>query len=176
MCACSGQAWYHKPKMGKTLEDGYRYRLALFESEFAVRADWNGIFQLVQTCFPSIYEKVMRFSDERKSVPFHEIEEQAKNGYLKRETYFNIHEYYGENDGRYMTTGRLEESSGSLPEVYGWLYHYVGTNELFSGDGITKSADGSNGCFEYIVQNDIVEKLKGFQWVDLSMDVREIDE
>lgn len=156
------------------LENGERFRLAVFPRTQAVLATWDGIISIASEHYPaSVRDKVLSCAEALRTTPFAAIEVRAKSTYLDGSTYFEINEAAvggRSDDPRYIDTPRLasDDVIGTLEEVRGWLYHVLGCSELFDGAGWTKDADGHHVVREYLVHNRPVADFgEAFSWIDL---------
>ncbi|MGD9681704.1 MAG: hypothetical protein AB7W16_11010 [Candidatus Obscuribacterales bacterium] len=146
----------------RKLEQGYRFRLALFERpDGPVRlATWAQTIEAVCEAYPEVASIIRRQAGLLATSSSEDIDCLA--GFSLEAV-----DEAGPSDPRFMTLGRLAESGGSLVEVRSFLYHTVRLNGLFTGDGRTMTASGMPGLREYIISNRPIETLRSFEIVDL---------
>lgn len=83
--------------------------------------------------YPDVAEKVASRTPKLKGVPFEAWENKA--GYRFADV--------KPGDSRYISYQELQQREASAQEVREFLYHVCHLRELYSGDGFTKKADGS---------------------------------
>ena len=155
--------------LAKKLDDGEHFRLALFSSEAAEQATWEGVFKVIKRQWPSVLYKVKNHEKALKETPFAEMEAQAMTEFTEGKKIWEIHEA-GPSDPRYMSTERLENSEGTLAEVRAWLHHDLSLNPLFQGLGYTALEDGTRGFKEYLIANRKMDEFSAYKWVKLEID------
>jgi len=152
------------------LKGGERFRLAVFPATNAPQATWEGIFKLVQSTFPSVSKKVMKYKDELQKTEFEAIQSQAP--FHPGKTYYDIFEDVDnrEQDENFITLARLEKiENPELWEVRGFLYNWMGLKELFDGCGCTKSETGEKGMNEYLTPNVEVKEIQHLEFADFNL-------
>lgn len=146
----------------RKLEQGYRFRLALFERpEGPVRlATWANAIEAVCESYPEVAAMVRRQS---------RLLAASSSGDIDCLAGFSLEavDEVGLSDPRFMNLARFAASGGSLVEVRSFLYHTVRLNGLFTGDGRTTTDSGMPGVREYIIANRSIDTLHSLEIVDL---------
>jgi hypothetical protein len=167
------------------LESGATFRLGIFPISASERATWDGVVRTVERSYPvAISSKVAPHRAALGERTFESIEAEARRGggeggaaFLGEEagsSYYDINEAArggASADPRFMSEERIAASSGSLPQVRGFLYNCLGLSLLFNGDGWTKTGDGQRGVKEYLVKNVPVGNIPGAGHRYLPMEV-----
>lgn len=171
---------YEDKFIAKKLDNRELFRMGIWARNYTVakQATWDGIFDLVKSSFPEVAPIVLRHADALKTRSFDDIEAEAKAGFLRGASYFDINEAAVKGfspDERYVTAERLLASKGGLPEVRGFLYNRMGLSRLFDGKGYTKNEVTSIHLKEFLVRNCAVDSIPGFRYVDLKIDRDELE-
>eukprot|EP01006_Ploeotia_vitrea_P007640 TRINITY_DN17695_c0_g1_i1.p1 TRINITY_DN17695_c0_g1~~TRINITY_DN17695_c0_g1_i1.p1 ORF type:complete len:253 (-),score=27.37 TRINITY_DN17695_c0_g1_i1:42-800(-) len=139
------------------------FRLAVFTvgATSGRQATWDGVFEMCRLNLPEpLAAKLLPHKEDIINTPITELEEQQGQKYLD----VNLR---GEEDPLFYNLIRWEEAEGKLWQARGFLYHTVGLNDLFAGDGYTKDAEGKKGTTEFLVANKRVEELDNFHWIQM---------
>lgn len=146
----------------RKLEQGFRFRLALFERpDGPVRlATWSHAIEAVCEAYPELAMMIRRQAGLLATSSSEDIDCLA--GFSLEAV-----DEAGPSDPRFMTLERLAASGGSFVEVRSFLYHTVRLNGLFTGDGRTMTASGMPGVREYIIANRPIDTLRSLEIVDL---------
>ena len=157
------------------LSKGYHFDLFLFpeqnEKHKAVQATWNGIFELLKTNDPEIYERVSRFGEELQTKSFDEIESKSDFCFL------DVYEA-GRKDPRNLTKERflnIDPKEMTLCDVRFFLYCYMGLSKYYAGDGYTKTKNGERGSKEYLMKNTKIKDIEHLKAVHLNVQLPEIE-
>lgn len=70
-------------------------------------------------------------------------------------------------DPRYMTLRRLQEREGKMVQVRQFLYDEIGLDRLYTGDGYTRSEDGTQGPAEFLCRNLEILQVAGVAVIDV---------
>ena len=114
-----------------------------------VRATWDGVHQLVQSCWPPNLGEIMeRHLPTLRTAVFEEL--QAEYGHPFYEVMLE-----GPESPFYMTAARVLElgDTARACDIRAFLFHVVGLNRLFAGDGFTYREDGNQGVAEFLLMN-----------------------
>lgn len=153
---------YTREYIARLAHDGYRFKLVVFESTPGAEqlATWDHVVDLVARTYPGIGRRIEAALPHLQRTSFAEIERQAP-------TRFSDVDKVGRDHADYVDEQRLRASDGPLWRVRGFLYYRVRVMELFAGDGVTRTADGTRGLKEYIGRNMPIRELPGARLVDL---------
>lgn len=167
-------------------EAGFSFKLAVFPASAvqAQPATWEGVFECIRLHYPAeVAECVLPFAKQLASRPYHEIEEEAMDGFLDGMSFYDVN-MLGKNgecdDHRFMNEERLlaAKAAGTLTigHARGFLYNMVGLSPLFDGCGWTK--EGSTGrrvVKEYLCRGDSpVDTIPCFRYFQLSFDLDDL--
>ncbi|KAL6055772.1 Isochorismatase domain-containing protein [Balamuthia mandrillaris] len=182
-----------KTWLRQKVEQSYSFKLLVFETHPHVsvqHATWEGIFSLMKDVYPESWPLLRAHQERLQQFSFEEI--QQKFWEEEENEAFDIEEVHllGEGDPRYLVEVRLlqrarermeryakeeegerdDEARISLGEARAFLYHEVGLNGLFSGDGYTKmEATGERGMREYLMPFCYVKELPRYVLLDLPL-------
>ena len=153
---------YTEEYIQRLKDTGYSFKLVVFQEhgDDALPATWDNVASLVQKHYSSVAPKVQARLTDLKAKKFAEIEAEAPSRFAEVDK-------IGKSRPDYMDAARLERGQGLLWEVRAFLYYQLRLMELFSGDGLTRTSDGSSGLREYIGANRPIASLKNPAVLDL---------
>lgn len=142
---------------------GNRYKLVVWPGGQGPDrpATWDNVAELMKDVYPDVAAKVAARLPELKAADFSHWEQQA--GYHFADV--------KPGDERYIHYDQLKEREGTALEVRQFLYNACHLRELYTGDGFTKKADGTQGVPEYISPNLRIEDLPGARVIDVKIDL-----
>ncbi|XP_038067571.1 uncharacterized protein LOC119737352 [Patiria miniata] len=130
-----------------------------------VPATWEGMEELIGTCYPAALEPVLSHWPTIKTNPVE---------YFEKEVDFRFITAVSDPTGPlYMSYDKFK----SLPRPQtAWqtrlfLYCELRMFELFSGDGLTCREDGTKGEKEYVCMNYELENIDRKHWLAIPLDV-----
>lgn len=144
------------------LRQGHTFKLAVFERGGNLPATWNNVARLVTILYPETLLAFSRHIRALKVTPFEEWQRQLDFSFLEVQL-------QGEIDPRFMTYDRFLKSGRSVLDLRRFLYHMVHLNDLFSGDGFTKTFTGEKGVREFLVINQPLLQLGKYRLVELNL-------
>ena len=155
-----GAEWLEaKVKMGMV------FTLVVFPSVSvdAVLADWNGVWHVLQSHYPSaVVSKVEQHWPCIVSTDISVIEEEAGYSMLQVNLVGRDPKTGESADPRYMSMQRLVAlQSPSAVQVRQFLWDEIGIKRLFNGDGQTKDDLGLPGPQEYFAKNCALADIEG---------------
>jgi hypothetical protein len=140
----------------------FKLILCSLPSDEVKLATWDGIFELLSKVYPEIDLNIWsRYSNQLKQIKFEEIDPEG----------FIIKNYYlGYDSDEYMNTKRFLslKDPPTLLQVRAFLYHQIGLNELFRGDGRTLTHEGVLSDKEYLTINRPVNQLNKYILLDIN--------
>jgi hypothetical protein len=157
--------------VGHTL-DWIRFQLSLkktfklivcsLSSNEVKQTSWNNIFDLLTDTYPEIDQSIwQRYSHDLTHKTFDDIDPDESI----------IRDYWlGRTSDRYMDLNRFLALKGheTLRDVRAFLYHEIGLNELFQGDGYTVTQQGVITGREYFTRNRLLTNLNEYVVLDLN--------
>jgi hypothetical protein len=134
--------------IARQLQAGSHFSLVVFPRpcERMRIATWTNAVALIAQQYPEVEVPVRAALRELRSRPIAHFERQA--GFSFSEVDAN-----GASDARFMTVPRLLASDLSPVSVRRFLFHTTRLNELYTGDGYTRTSSGMRGVREYILAN-----------------------
>jgi len=163
-CVRANQEW-----INGSLAKGKRFKLAIFPSAMAdaQQATWDGVEHLLRRVYPEVWEsKVERHFATIRRTPFSDIEAQAGYDMLKVNLAGRDPATGESEDPRYMTLRRLQEREGKIVQVRQFLWDEIGL-KLYTGDGYTRSDDGTQGPAEFLCRNLEILQVAGVAVIDV---------
>lgn len=159
--------------MRSKVAEGVRFKLCVFPQRtdaahpLGVLATWDGVFSTVESLYPEVaqYVRVHEAEVRRRSVDELDIDGEMRR--VARMSYAERRAHEGFITPQRLLSGPLPPS---LARVRAFLYHTLGLNVNFSGDGFSSDADGRHRCREYLCPNSSVADLRA-EMID--MDIRE---
>ena len=149
------------------VSEGHSFKYIFFHSENILPATWEGIIQLVKTYSPEAAAACIHMLDELKSKSFKEIDNHQPG--RMSEIYRN-----GREDPAFMSFDKfnaLVKTGNYTPyDVRSFLFHEFNLNELFAGDGFTRTPEGDIGIQEFIGINYRMQDLLMTNAVDLEIE------
>ena len=145
------------------LGKGMRWVLAVFPEVRCERATWDGLFGMVETHFAAgVGGRLRRWSDALAAGPtLLDAGQKARYGNpaVKEDPAHPDHM----TPERYLAVADTPES--------GWLFlwHSVGVNDLYTGTGFSRGADGGRGHTEYLAPNVRLPELGDVAVIELDV-------
>lgn len=108
-------------------------------------ADWSGVCTIVQLCYPSVGEIVAQHLPSLKDQSYDRLQKEYKLSLYEARA-------IGPLSPAYMTAERLAAlgEKARTCDVRAFLYHIIGLNQLYTGDGYTADTAGHRGLQEFL--------------------------
>lgn len=152
---------------GKVAE-GCEFKLVVLQEGPSVKlATWDNLLEMVCEVYPNVADLIRSHWTSLKTRSFREIEAQAGFKFLEVEQPKDKTKKK-QDDPRFMTYERLQQSSGTLADVRAFLYFSVHIRELYRGDGYT-DVSGSRGMREYLARNVRLVDLGAHELIDFEV-------
>lgn len=149
--------WLHN-----RLKDGTRFKLFVFPSARATLATWDNLFELVREHYPKeIYTRLAPHIDALKTASYVEIDPTLR---IKLLAELTVKEKFAHVE--FMTEDRFAALPFpvSLFQARSFLYHALGCNLHFAGDG-----ENAMGQQEFMMKNDKIRNVPDLLVVDLQV-------
>lgn len=142
------------------MEKKATYWLILFKptacksgDEFIITpATWEGVVQIVKTCYPEAYADLDQYLSELKSKDFEQFEAEAGFKFLEAKKNEDGSIPNGQPYYSYQYYCSLPKPRAAW-QVRLFLYCELRLLKLFKGSGVTLSEDGRHGSLEYFCSN-----------------------
>eukprot|EP01043_Picozoa_sp_COSAG02_P004790 COSAG02_NODE_127_length_34879_cov_12.705060_22_plen_192_part_00 len=108
-------------------------------------ADWSGVCTIVQICYPTVGAIVTQHLPNLKDQKFDQLQQEYKHSMYEART-------IGPLSPAFMTAERLAAlgEKARTCDVRAFLYHIIGLNQLYTGDGYTADTAGHRGLQEFL--------------------------
>ncbi|XP_022082332.1 uncharacterized protein LOC110974774 [Acanthaster planci] len=130
-----------------------------------VPATWEGMEELIHTCYPAALEAVLSHWQTIKDNPVASFEEEVDYKFIAAVSDPSGPLYMGYD--RFVSLPKPQTAW----QTRLFLYCELRMFELFSGDGLTSREDGTKGEKEYVCMNYELEKIDRKLWLAIPLDV-----
>ena len=65
------------------MKQGYKFKLAIFPSVDCVLADWEGMFNILESTYPDIWPRIAQHTFDLRSLSYDEIQNQFADFNIK---------------------------------------------------------------------------------------------
>jgi len=157
----------------KKLNDGFVFKLSIFPESEATPATWDGIFSLIQTTYPGLYEKCLKHRVALENTSFEEIQAQCP---LENFSYFETGQDRERKSKpeRYIRAEQLDAiEEPELWQTRAFLYYVFNLADLFDGKGRTVASDGTVGFREFLVPNVKLSDLSECRLIDIPISIED---
>lgn len=150
----------------RKLAEGYLFKLVVFSRPAGSLkiANWKNTIGGIIDAYPEIADIVAANGKAVASTSLEEFERQAGFKLADVDT-------LGIDDPRFMTVERLLASDRGPLATRRFLYHVTRLSELYTGNGMTKTAQGGLGLRENIMRNRPISELDNVQTVELPIEL-----
>lgn len=150
-------------RIAGNLNAGMRWVLAIFPEVRCARATWGGLFGIIETHFPSgMGGRLRRWADALAEGPtLLDAGQKARSGSPQ------VREDPAHPD--HMTPERYLAAADTPANAWLFLWHSVGVNDLYTGTGFSRGADGGRGHTEYLAPNVRVAELGDLALIELDV-------
>jgi hypothetical protein len=126
------------------LAEGMRWKLVVIPQGACRLADWAGLFAMVTEYYPEVASKLLRWADVLRDPSLLEcIENRMVGREVKDDVRHPLH----------MSAERYRDADDTPANGRLFLWHSLGVNNQFTGDGFTAGPDGTPRVEEYLVPN-----------------------
>lgn len=143
--------------LARRLEEGQQFSLIVFPLEDCVLATWDGVFGLLKDHYPEVATKVMRWAAKLREETAQQILGDRYDSYykVKSDVKSELH----------MSLDRYLSAPDDVVHARAFLWHSLGLNELFRGNGYSPE-----GVPEYLVANTDVRNDFAVVPLDVKLD------
>lgn len=142
------------------LAEGNRWKLVVMPQASYPLADWDGLFAAIRLHYPEVAGKLLRWAPQLREPSLSaKIAPELVSGRVKDDV----------SHPQHMTAERYVEAEDTPLNARLFLWHSLGMNDLFKGDGLTVGPDGSPGVDEYLAQNRPISQIPGAVLIDLDV-------
>jgi len=146
-------AWLHEK-----LAEGMRWRLAVLPQAVCERADWAGVLALIEAHYPEIAGKLLRWRDAVQDPDLaHTIDPNLVTGAVKDDADHQAH----------MSVARYTTCPDTAANARLFLWHSLGLNQLFVGDGWATDPLTGKRVEEYLTANIPLAAVAGHRVIEL---------
>ena len=142
------------------IAEGNRWRLLVLPQATCVRADWDGLFSAIEVHYPEVVSKPLRWREPvRDPAVVARIDPALVAKAVKDDKAHSQH----------LTVERYLSCADTVTNARLFLWHSLGANEHFVGDGWATDPDTKEQVEEYLTQNVPVARIPGRQFIDLEV-------
>lgn len=146
-----------KAWLEKKLDEGNQWKLVVFPQKACRLADWDGLFSMIREQYPEVADKMLHWNEDlRDSSVADKIDRRFVASEVKDREDHPLHM----SVERYLTCEDTAENARLF------LWHSLGVNDQFTGNGYTKGPDGVD---EYLLPNRYLAELPGAVVLELSV-------
>lgn len=141
--------------------EGMRWRLVVLPQTACVRADWGGVLAMVEAHYPEVAPKLLHW---REALPdpalTASIEPALVAGTVKDDATHPWH----------MSVKRYLTSDDTVLNARLFLWHSLGLNQHFVGDGWAIDPETKQRAEEYFTENVPLSSINGCRLIDLRVE------
>ncbi|MGU3539673.1 hypothetical protein [Methylobacterium sp. A54F] len=140
--------------------EGMGWRLVVLPQSECARADWAGVFAMVEVVYPEVARKLLRWRDAiRDQALVAKINPALVSGAVKDDA--------GHPD--HMSVARYEACSDTAANARVFLWHTLGLNQHFTGDGWATDPLTRERVEEYLTANVPLAEIAGHRVIALDV-------
>ncbi len=150
-----------QPWLNEQLAKGMRFRLIVMPQAVCRLADWDGVFDMVEARYPEIAPKIHRWRERvRDPSIVGEIGAELVSDAVKSDPDHPDH----------MSAERYSVCDDTAQNARLFLWHSLGMNERYVGDGYTSASSHDVRLDEYLTANVSLETIPAAVMIDLSVE------
>ena len=144
--------------LSEKVAEAMRWRLVVLPQAKCVRADWLGVFAMIEAHYPEVAGKFLQWSAAVQDPTLAaNIDPTLVTGAVKDDTTHPCHM----NVERYLTC----KNTAANARLF--LWHSLGLNQHFVGDGWATDPKTKQRAEEYLTANVSLARVQGCRWTDL---------
>ena len=142
------------------LAEGIRWKLVVLPQTACRLANWDGLFALVAEYYPEIAPKLLGWAETLKDGTLvASIDQRMVTADVKDNVRHPLH----------MSVEWYRDAEDTSANARLFLWHSLGVNDQFTGNGYTKGPDGTPEVEEYLVPNCRLADLPDVVLIDLDV-------
>lgn len=143
----------------EALADGQRWYLVVCQDDEARPANWSNVLERAAGLHPAAAERIVRHRAILEAQPIGEL--------LGAEGRKRAYESRGRNHPDRMTTEAFLSGPDTAERLRVWLWHSLGVNDVFRGDGWTSNDGATALCREYFAENRPLRADDAIEFLDI---------
>ena len=149
-----------QPWLNDRLAEGMRFKLIVMPQMECRRADWDGVFDMVEQHYPEVAGKLDRWRS---------VLRQASSEGLPQDLLIDaVRSDPGHSD--HMSVERYRACDDTAQNARLFLRHSLGMNENYVGNGFTKPSANHPSIDEYLTANVALATIPGIVTIDLHIE------
>lgn len=149
--------------LAEKLTESMQWKLIVIPQAQCFRADWQGVFSAIEAHYPDVTPKLSRWQGAVRDPQLaSRIDPSLVTGAVKDDVGHPLH----------MTPERYLAASDTAQNARLFLWHSVGLNDQYTGDGWTSGTEAR--VDEYLTLNVPLAEIPGHRVIDLPISERDV--